>query len=177
MPTREEKAAVVAELAERMGRARAIVLTDFRGLNVGDMTELRRKLREAGIEYRIAKNTLIARAADAAQVQGITDLLVGPTALAFGYDDPVAPARVLVVFSRTRPEVAIKGAVVEGRLMDADGVRALAELPSREVLLARVVGAFQAPVAGLVSVLQAPVRKLAATLEALRQKREGETAA
>ncbi len=176
MPTREAKQKTVTELAEVLKARPAVVLTDFRGLDVASLTELRRRLREAGVRYRVVKNTLLARACQEAQVEGLDRFLEGPTAVALS-EDPVLPARVLVQFARENKALQLKGGLIEGRVMEAGAIQALAELPPREVLLARVAGGIRGPLAGLVYVLQAPISKLAATLDALRKQREAEQAA
>ncbi|MGE5551426.1 MAG: 50S ribosomal protein L10 [Bacteroidota bacterium] len=171
---RPEKEATVAEVKERLQRAKVVVLADYRGLNVGEVTELRRRLREAGVEYKVIKNTLATRAAQEAAIDGLDAFLVGPTAMAFGYDDPAAPAKILAAFAREHKNLALKAGVLEGRAIDQAQVKALADLPSREQLLGMVAGMFQAPFRGLVTVLSGPMRNLAYGLEALRKQRAGE---
>jgi len=169
---KDEKAAVIDVLAGKFSRARAVILADYRGLNVAQMTELRRQARAAGIEVRVVKNTLAARAADPGGAPGLAAYFEGPTAAAFGYDDAVAPARLLVEFARSARQLELKGGIAEGRLLSAVDVRSLAALPSREVLLAQVAGAFQGPMRNLAFVLAAPTRGLVTAMEELRKKRE-----
>jgi large subunit ribosomal protein L10 len=161
-----------AYLRERLRSTTSLVLADFRGLDVAEVTELRRRLRTAGVEYRVIKNTLARRAAREAGVAGLDSMLAGPTAVAFGSADPTAAARELNTFGREHPQLAIKGGLLEGRTLDAAEVQELAELPGREVLLARVLGAMMAPLTGLATVLEAPMRALAIGTEALRRQRE-----
>lgn len=169
---RPEKEATVAELREKFSAAQSVVLTDFRGLTVKKATDLRRRLRQAGVEYKVFKNTLTSRAARELEISGLDQYLAGPTALAFGFADPVAPAKVLSAFARENKELSIKGGVLTGRVIGADDIKALAELPSREVLLAQVAGTFQAPVAAMARVLAAPVASFVYALEAYRSKLE-----
>ncbi len=171
---RPEKEAAVAEVKERLLRARAVILTDYRGLNVGELTDLRRRLREVGVEYKVVKNTLATLAVREAAVQEIEPYLTGPVAMAFGYDDPAVPAKILAGFAKEHKNLEMKAGVLEGRVIDQAQVKALADLPSREQLLAMVAGVFQAPFRGLVTVLSGPMRNLAYGLEALRKQRAGE---
>ncbi|MCL6445490.1 MAG: 50S ribosomal protein L10, partial [Alicyclobacillus sp.] len=132
---REEKAQLVQEIADRFARSKSVVVTDYRGLNVAEVTELRKQLREAGVEFKVLKNTLTRRALEQVELPGLETFLVGPAALAFGYDDPVAPARILNDFAKRHKALELKGGAVEGKIIDANGVVSLASLPSREGLL------------------------------------------
>lgn len=169
-----EKVAEVEALEKRLRKASVVILTDYRGLTVSELNTLRSRLREASLEYRVTKNTLLNRAAERVGVTGLSPLLSGPTAVVFGTDDPGVPARVLQEFIRQYRKLEIKGGVVQGEALGADIVRALATLPSRTELLARVVGALQGPLRGVVSALSAPHRALVMTLDALRKQREAE---
>ena len=173
---RPEKEAAVAELKERFASAKVVVLTDFRGLTVKKATELRRRLRQAGVEYRVVKNTLTSRAAREANLTGLDQYLAGPTALAFSGADPVAPAKVLMEFARENKELTVKAGVLDGRVIDAEQVKALADLPSREVLLAQVLAGMQAPLTGLVRVLNGTLAGFVYALEAYRRKLEAQGA-
>ncbi|HHT48216.1 MAG TPA: 50S ribosomal protein L10 [Firmicutes bacterium] len=168
---RPEKEAVVKEVHEKLTRSQAVVLVDFRGLTVQEATELRKKLREAGVEFRVIKNTLIRFAAEKADLSDLSVYLEGPTAIAFGYDDPVSPAKILSEFAKDHKKLELKGGVLEGKVIDQAMVTALAELPSREVLLGQLVGLFQAPIRNLANVLSAPLRNTVYVLEAIRQKK------
>ncbi len=167
-----EKVEAVARLREQLRRARGVVLTDFRGLSVPEMEALRASLRKEGAEYRVVKNTLLGIAASELGIQGLERFLEGPTGIAVGYDDPTTPARVVHEFIRQHRKLEVKGGLAEGKVLDAAGVRALAELPSRDQLLARVVGGLQGPLYGLVGVLVGLQRNLLYALEQIRQKRE-----
>jgi len=172
MPVTKEKQAIVAELKEKLARAKGVVLTNPRGLTVAQDTILRRRLRKAGIEYRVVKNTMTRIAAKELGLEGIEPYLEGPTALAFGFADPVAPAKALLDFARENKILEIKGGLVEGKVIGVDGVRALASLPPREVLIAQVLAGMQSPIVGLVNVLEGPIRKLAYVLDAIRKQKE-----
>lgn len=168
MPNIEEKQKVVAEISEKLKSSSGIILADYRGLTVAQVTKLRSQLREAGIEYRVLKNTMIRRAAQEVGVEGLDPYLEGPTAVAFSVD-PVAPAKVLINFAKENKALEIKAAYVEGKVVDAAGVKALADLPSREVLLAMVLRGIQSPLTGMANVLQGPIRKLGYALEEVRK--------
>lgn len=137
------------------------VVADYRGLNVAQVTELRKQLREAGVEFQVLKNTLLRRATAAAELTELDGVLTGPTAIAFSTEDVAAPARILNDFAKKNDALKLKGGVVEGRVIDADQVKALAELPSRDGLLSM-----------LLSVLQAPMRNFALAVKAVAEKEE-----
>ncbi|WP_145053355.1 MULTISPECIES: 50S ribosomal protein L10 [Paenibacillus] len=149
--------AVTAKLRE----SATTVVVDYRGLNVAQVTELRKQLREAGIEFTVLKNTLLRRATAAAELTELDNVLTGPTAIAFSGEDAVAPAKILNDFAKKNDALKLKGAVVEGRVIGEEEVKALAELPSREGLLSM-----------LLSVLQAPVRNFALAVKAVADKEE-----
>jgi large subunit ribosomal protein L10 len=168
-----EKVAAVAEIVESFRGATAAVLTEYRGLTVSQLTELRRSLGE-GAQYAVVKNTLTKIAAKEAGVDGLEDLLSGPTAVAFVSGDPVEAARGLRDFARNNPALIVKGGYVEGRSLTADEIRRLADLESREVLLAKLAGAMSGSLAQAVSLFAAPLSQAARLAEALRAKREAE---
>ncbi|CEP69609.1 Ribosomal protein L10 [Moorella glycerini] len=169
---REAKVAAVAEIKEKMGNSIVTILADYRGTNVAEMTRLRRQLREAGVEFKVVKNTLTRRAAQELGLDALEPFLEGPTAAAFSLNDPAAPAKILSEVMRNSKTFQIKAGVLQGRVIGLDEIKALADLPSREQLLAKVVGGFQAPLAGLVNVLAGNIRNLAYVLEAIRKKKE-----
>lgn len=173
MPT-PKKEKMVDEIQDRFSRAQGTVLAEFRGLDVRALTELRRQSREAGVEFKVLKNTLVSLAADRAEIEGLEEYLTGPNAYAFGYDDPVAPAKLLSVFAKTHKDLLIKGGVLDGKVIDAERVEALAALPSREILLAQLLQTMQGPISGLANVLQGTLRSLVYALEAVREKKEQE---
>ena len=171
---RADKVEQVELLTEKLRSARVAVLTDYRGLTVGQLQDLRGRLRAQDVEYRVVKNTLARRAAVEAGHPDFQDQLKGPVAIAFGGEDIGAPARLLAEFMRqTRLRLDIVGGLVEGRVMGPDQVRQVADLPPREVLLAQLLGTLQSPIAQLVGTIQAPVQQLVGLLEAYREKLEG----
>lgn len=174
MAITSEKQAIVAELKEKLSATKGAVLTNYRGLTVAQDTKLRRKLREAGVEYRVVKNTLTRIAADQSGVSELDPYLEGPTAIALSFSDPVAPAKIISDFLKeTKTQVLeIKAGLVEGKVIDADGVKALASLPSREVLIAKALAGMQSPIVGFVNVLQGNIRNLVYALEAVRKQKE-----
>jgi large subunit ribosomal protein L10 len=165
---RPDKAAAVAELSERFSSAAGVVLTEYRGLTVKALGELRRSLGE-NATYAVSKNTLTTIAAREAGVDGIEAQLVGPTAIAFIEGDPVAVAKGLRDFGRTNPLLVIKGGVLDGKVMTPDEVRRLADLESREVLLAKVAGGMQGILQQAISLIAAPLSQAARLLAALQQ--------
>jgi len=172
----EQKQAVVAEVSEQVKRAQAIVLAEYRGLPVGNMTELRKKARNSGVYLRVLKNTLARRAVAETPFAGLTDKMVGP--LAYGISaDPVAVAKVLHEFSRENAEkFTIKGGAMPNVVMTPQQVADLAKMPSRTELLAMVLGTMQAPVAKLVRTLNEVPGKFVRTLAALQEQKEKQTA-
>lgn len=169
---RAEKVAIVESLQSKMSGTQALFIADYRGLKVGELTELRARLRESGAELQVVKNTLARRAADAASLPDMGGMLTGPTAIAFAGDDVVAPAKVLHEFSQAHQALEIKGGLLEGKIVEPGEVEALAKLPSREVLLAQVVGGLQAPISGLAGVLSGLLRNLVYVLDAVRTQKE-----
>jgi len=167
-----EKATIVDELAGRLKKAQSVYVTDFTGLNVAQANDLRRKLRKAGVEYVVIKNTLARRALTSASVTGLDGYLKGSTALAFGKDASGA-AKVLTDFAKEHQKPAMKGGVVDGRAVTPDQIKRLAALPPRDVLLAQLGAAMQAPMAGFLGALQALLQTFAGALEALKTQREG----
>jgi large subunit ribosomal protein L10 len=165
--------AVVDEVRQRFDVASAAILTEYRGLKVKDLAGLRRTLRASGGEYKIYKNTLVRLAARSSGLTELEEMLVGPTAIAFVDGDAASVARALRDFARTNPLLVIKGGVLGDRVMDARETTALADLPSREVLFARLAGALAAPMQQLAGLLQALPRNLAYGLAALRDQRAG----
>ena len=169
---RADRAASISALREKLSGARSAVLTDFRGLSVAEMTELRTLLRKSAVEYMVVKNTLAKIAVAETELASLAAQLEGPTAIAISRADLVAPSKVLATWSKTRPTFIIKGGMVEGRLMSPADIAVLAALPPREVLLARLAGTVQAPLQGLVNVLAGPIRALASVLDQVRRHRE-----
>ena len=170
---REDKARVIEELAEKL-RDSAVVLVDYKGMNVAQSTRLRARSREAGVEFVVAKNTLAQRAANQAGVEGLDEFLVGPTAIAFA-EDPVVGAKLMTDFSDEVESFEVKGGILAGgRVMGAEDVVALSRLPGKDQLLAQLLGAIQAPLAGLVTVLNAPARNLAIALNQIAEQKNAQ---
>jgi large subunit ribosomal protein L10 len=168
---RPDKAAAVAELADEFRGSSAVVLTEYRGLTVKQLTELRRSLG-GNASYAVVKNTLTKLAAKEAGVDGLEDQLVGPSAIAFVKGDPVEAAKGLRDFARVNPVLVIKGGVLDGKPLTADEIKKLADLESREVLLAKLAGVMKASMANAAATFAAPLTQTARLLEALRQKHQ-----
>ncbi|MBZ4688696.1 MAG: ribosomal protein [Clostridiales bacterium] len=171
---RQEKERVVQEIKSKLQNSNAAVLTDYRGLNVAEVTELRKQLREAGVEYKVLKNTLVKIAAKEVGLEDLFQYLEGPTAIAFSEEDPVAPAKILSNFAKEHKNLEIKAGLLEGNVVSIEQVKELADLPSREELIAKVLGGLQGPISGLVNVLQGPIRNLVYVLEAIRKEKEAQ---
>jgi large subunit ribosomal protein L10 len=170
-PVRADKASAVAELTEDFRNSSATVLTEYRGLTVKQLTELRRSLGKE-TKYSVSKNTLAKRAATDAGIEGLDTLFTGPTALAFINGDPVEAAKGLRAFAKAHPVLKIKGGVFEGRAITADDVNKLADLESREVLLAKLAGAMKGNLSKAAGLFQAPLSQVARLAAALQEKRE-----
>lgn len=168
----EEKKEIVDDLHGRFAKSSLVILTDFTGLDVAMVSDLRRKLKEAGIEYRVAKNTLMARASEGTQVAVLKDLFQGPGAVAISYADPVAPAKILTKFADDTKKLGIRGAALNGKLIDQNAVKALAALPSREVLLSQLLSVMAAVPTSMVRVLAGVPRGLLNVLNAYKEKKE-----
>lgn len=172
MGSLEQKKQVVADIKDRLNRAQSVVVAEYRGLSVAEQTELRAKLRAVGVEMKVFKNTLVKRATDEYGVTDLDKYLEGPTAWAFSIADPVAAPKVMMEYAKTHKKLVVKGGILEKKVIDAEGVEALASLPSREVLLAQVLAGIQGPLSGMVNVLQGPIRKFVYAVEALRKEKE-----
>ena len=149
----ELKAPIVEEIAEKIKDAGSIVVVDYRGLTVEQDTRLRRSLREAGVTYKVYKNTFINFAIKGTEFEGISEFLEGPTAIAIGKDDATAPARVIAKFAKEAPVLEIKGGVVEGTTYDAKGIAAIATIPSRDELISKLLGSLQSPITNFARVM------------------------
>jgi large subunit ribosomal protein L10 len=167
----EEKKAVVAEVGEQVSKANAIIIAEYRGLQVGDMTQLRVQARKSGVYLRVLKNTLVRRAVDGTPFSVLSSQMVGP--LVFGISaDPVAAAKVLNDFAKSNDKFVIKAGAMPNKVMDVNGVKALATLPSREELLAKLLGTMQAPVAQFVRTLNEVPSKFVRGLAAVRDQKQ-----
>ncbi len=172
MPT-EKKVATVKELRERIERATIVIAAEYRGMSVSEIAALRKTIRDAGVEMKVVKNRLFMRAAGEAQQPGLSELLVGPTAVLFGYEDVSASAKVVTEYARTaRNAFAVRSGMMDGQLLSAVEILDLASLPTRPVLLAQLAGLLQAPVTRLASLLNGAVRNLAGLLDARARQLE-----
>lgn len=165
MGIKEQKAQIVEQIAERLQNSVCSVVADYRGLNVAQMTELRKQLREQGVEFKVLKNTLVRRATAKVNLTDLDPYLEGPTAIAFSNEDPVAPAKILNNFAKEHEDLEIKCGILEGKVVSVEQVKELANLPSREGLLSM-----------LLSVLQAPMRNFALAVKAVAEKDSEATA-
>jgi len=172
---REQKEQTVTELADKLSRSQLVIVTDYRGLSVTEMSVLRGRLRQAGAEYQVAKNTLTRFAARQAGLEGLVDDLIGPSAIAFGYEDPSALAKSLQEYlraARTSPLV-VKGGILGDRRVTADEIGRIADLPSREVVLGQTLGAVVGPLTSFLGVINAPLQNLIGIIDArIRQLEE-----
>ena len=150
----ELKQPVVQEISAAIEGAQSVVLVDHRGLTVQQDTELRKQLREAGVTYKVYKNTMMNFAFKGTDCEGLSDLLNGPSAIAVSKDDATAPARILCEFAKNAPKLEVKGGVVEGKVVDVAAINEVAQIPSREVLLGRLFGSFQSPIASFARVVK-----------------------
>ncbi|WP_342433853.1 50S ribosomal protein L10 [Neobacillus sp. FSL H8-0543] len=157
----DQKIQIVDEITTKFKASKSTIVVDYRGLTVGEVTELRKQLREAGIDFKVYKNSMTRRAADAAELSGLNEALTGPNAIAFSNDDVVAPAKILNDFAKKHEALELKAGVIEGNIASVEDIKALAELPSREGLLSM-----------LLSVLQAPIRNLALVTKAVAEQKE-----
>lgn len=157
----EMKQGVVSEISEKLQKSVSCVVVDYKGLTVEEVTELRNKFREAGVDYKVYKNTLVRRAAQqVGNMEQFDDVnLVGTNAIAFGYEDPVAPAKIVSEFAKTHPKLELKMGFVEGEFYDSEKLKELSEIPSREELIAKLLGSLKAPVSNFVYLLDAMIKK------------------
>jgi large subunit ribosomal protein L10 len=168
----EEKQQIAEDLRDRLSKSVIIVLTDYKGLDVAAMNDLRRKLRAEEIEYQVVKNTLLIRAAEDNDIALIKDYFKGPSAIALSYDDPVAPAKVLSQFAKENNKLEIKVGVMNGQVLDAKAINALAKLPSREVLVGQFLSALNAIPTSFVRTIAEVPRSFVSVLAAIRDQKE-----
>lgn len=168
---RDNKEQLVADLATRLAGTNATFLADYRGLTVEQVNTLRGELRKAGAEYKVVKNTLLRLASRGTSSECLDPMLAGPTAIAIAGADPVATAKVMAEFAKTNAKFELKGGALDGKALSVDDVKALAELPSREVLLARLLGSLNAPATNFVGVLAAVPRSFVQVLAAYQDKK------
>ncbi len=168
---RTEKEQIIQELSERLKNVQAAFLADYRGINVEQATQLRRELTQAGVEYRVVKNNLLKLAAKDTPAEGLQDFCTGPTAIALAGDDPVAPAKILHKFAKDIEAFELKAGVLSGKMLSVAEIGALAALPSREELLAKVLNTMNAPVSNFVGTMAAIPRSLVQVLNAIGQNK------
>jgi len=169
---RTEKEKIVADLHDNFKKSKVVILTDYKGLDVSAISKLRRKLREVDVEYKVVKNTLITIASEDTDAALIKDYFKGPSALALSYDDPVAPAKVLVDFAKENDKLKIQVGVMEGRVIDLNEIKALSSLPSREVLLGQLLSAMNGVATAFVRVLNGVPVNLLNVMQAIRDQKE-----
>ncbi len=169
---REEKASVVAELQEKFSQAKFFVVTDYRGLNVLDLQGLRHELRRNDAEFKVAKNTLLTRAVQGTDFEPLQDHFKGTTAITLSYSDPVTPAKILADFAKDHPQMSIRSAVLDGKLLGQEDITALAKLPSKDVLIGQMLSVLNGVPTGLVQVLSGVPRTFVYALQAIKDQKE-----
>ena len=168
----EKKKEIVKSLHEKFARSKVVIVTDCKGLDVAKMNDLRRKLREFEIEYKVAKNSLLIKASEETDVELIKDCFKGPSAVALSYDDPIAPAKVLIKFSKEHDKLEIKTGVMNGKVIDLNAIKAMSVLPPREVLLGQFLSVVNGVPEGFVRVLNAIPMQFLNLLQAVKEQKE-----
>ena len=168
----QAKKDVVENIKEKMQKSKSVMLLDYRGLTVEEVSNLRNEFRAAGVEYKVLKNTMLQRAAESLGIEGTEELFKGPTAVAFGYDDAAVPAKILVDFIKKTKKTEIKGGFLDSKVVDINQIKYLANLPAKEVLIAKLLGTLNAPVTNFVSVLNGLPRALVVALNAIKEQKE-----
>ena len=168
----EEKQKLVASIQDKLASSKLVIFTDYRGLTVEEMTQLRTKLRIPGVEYKVYKNTMLAFALRNLGYESFEDKLFGPNAVLFSQEDLVTPAKVITEFIKNYKKLEVKMVIIEGKVAEPNAVKDLAELPPREVLLAQVLGTMQAPITSFVRVLNANITGLARVIDQIREKKQ-----
>ncbi len=171
----EQKEAIVSELKEKFSQAKVVIVTDYKGLDVASLNGLRGRLREKDVEYHVVKNTLLRRAADGNDLALISDCLVGPSAVAYSLDDPVAPAKILTEFAKENDALEIKAGAMEGRALDVAAIKALSNLPSREQLVGQLLSVMNGIPTALVRVLNGVPQQFLNLLTAVKDQKAAET--
>ena len=169
---KKEKEELVAHLHEKFKEAKAAVLTDFTGLNVEQITDLRRTLKKSAVDYTVVKNTLLRRASHDTDIELLAEYFVGPIAIALAYEDPVAPAKILTEFSKEQPALEIKAGMMTGTVLTPKDIKALTSLPGRDVLLAKFLSLLKAIPTRLVQVLNNPMQRLVSVLDGVKRTKE-----
>jgi large subunit ribosomal protein L10 len=168
----DEKKKIVDDLREKFSSSKVLIVTDYKGLNVETMTELRRILRESQVDYRVVKNTMLIRAAETTNVDAIKDHFKGPSAIALSFDDPVAPAKILTEFAKKNDKLEIKAGIMEDKVLDLASIKALAALPSRENLLSQLLSVMVGVPTGFVRVLNGVPQQFVNVLQAIKDQKE-----
>ncbi|MBW1840420.1 MAG: 50S ribosomal protein L10 [Deltaproteobacteria bacterium] len=168
----DKKKEIVKALHDKFGRSKIVIVTDYKGLNVTTINDLRRKLREAEIEYKVVKNSLLTRAADDTDVALIKDYFVGPSAIALSYDDPVAPAKLLTEFAKENKKLEIKAGILNGKVLDVNAIKLLSALPSREVLLGQFLSVLVGVPTSIVRALNDMPKRFLNVLQAIKEQKE-----
>ncbi|UCC66646.1 MAG: 50S ribosomal protein L10 [Deltaproteobacteria bacterium] len=169
---RREKEARVADLHEKFKGVKAAILTDFTGLNVEQINQLRQRLKKSAVEYRVVKNTILRRASEKTDMELLAEYFTGPNAIALAYEDPMEPAKILTEFSKEQPALEVKAGMVEGRVLAPDGIRALASLPSKEFLIANLLALLTVVPTRLLQVLNNPMLSLVCILDGVKGAKE-----
>lgn len=162
----QQKADVVAELKDTLSKVASVVVADYRGLTVEQVNGLRKEIRKSECTYRVVKNTLFRRAIAGTEMEGLTEMFVGPTAIAYSFEDPVAPAKILDKYSESLKKLGLKGGYLEGQVLDETGIKSLAKMPGKDELRAKLLATFQAPAQGFVRLLNAVPQNFAFLLNA-----------
>lgn len=168
----ENKKKIVEDLKKKFATTKVVIVTDYKGLNVAQMTELRRNLSEAKVEFQVVKNTLLTRASKDTDAELLADVFKGPSGIALSFDDPVAPAKILTQFAKDNKKLEIKAGVMNGKMMNLDAITALSKLPSREELLAQVLSTMNAVPTGFVRALADVPRRMVNVLNAIKDQKE-----
>lgn len=167
-----QKQQQVEKLREKILKAKSIILVDYRGLTVEEDTDLRNKLRKANLEYKVIKNTLILFAVRDGDLKELSEYLNGPTAVAFSFDDEMAPSKILAEYAKKNEKLELKGGIVDGKIVNANEIKIIATIPPKEVLISKLMGSLNAPASGLVNVLNGNIRGLVVALNAIAQKQK-----
>jgi large subunit ribosomal protein L10 len=169
---REEKKQVISGLKDRFEKATGVIFTDYKGLTVQEISELRKQLKEASLDYKVVKNSLAKRAIEGTPIETAKDVLAGPIGIAISYEDPAVLAKKVLAFVKTNEKLEIRGGVFEGKTCEMKDIKAISELPSREILLATFIGTMQSPLSKLVAALNATVSRFVYALEAVKNNRK-----
>jgi len=168
----ERKKKVVQEIKEKIENSEAIVLVNYRGLDVAEVSDLRKKYREAGVDYKVYKNTMMRFAFEEAGYENFTDNLTGPNGIAFSMEDAIGAAKVSNNYAKDNKKLEIKVGIVDGKIIDIDKIKELADIPGREVLIAKILGSLNSPITGFANVLQGNIKNLVYALDAIKDQKE-----